>query len=92
MTLTCGCDMPIEIYADWLQDQGWDTDELRQEGDPVVSWDYVKYDNEGCAAYIGAGDGGEGDGFGSGKGDGYFYFIGNSHHITTYFQLWYEQR
>lgn len=29
MTLSCNCDMPIEIYCDWLQDQGWDCDELR---------------------------------------------------------------
>lgn len=30
MTLSCNCDMPDEIYWDWLQDQGWDTDELRE--------------------------------------------------------------
>lgn len=36
MTLTCGCDMPMEIYADWLQDQGWDTGELREALDSVL--------------------------------------------------------
>lgn len=31
MTLTCNCDMPMEIYADWLQDQGWEVEELRSD-------------------------------------------------------------
>lgn len=35
MTLSCGCDMPIEIYCDWLQDRGWDVDELRSEEEAV---------------------------------------------------------
>lgn len=35
MNLSCNCDMPIEIYADWLQDQGWDVDELRSEEEAV---------------------------------------------------------
>lgn len=35
LTLSCGCDMPIDIYCDWLQDQGWDVDELRSEEEAV---------------------------------------------------------
>lgn len=46
MTLSCNCDMPIEIYCDWLQDQGWDCDELRAEEDVVGYWsDYHPYED-----------------------------------------------
>lgn len=38
MTLTCNCDMPLSIYADWLQDQGWEVDELRSEEEVVLTW------------------------------------------------------
>lgn len=38
MTLSCNCDMPIEIYCDWLQDQGWGTDELRATDDAICDW------------------------------------------------------
>lgn len=38
MTLTCNCDMPIEIYADWLQDQGWDCEELRDTDSTFGDW------------------------------------------------------
>lgn len=37
MNLSCNCDMPIEIYADWLQDQGWEVDELRAEDTTVTT-------------------------------------------------------
>lgn len=39
-TLSCGCDMPIPIYADWCQDQGWDADELRVGEEVVVVFAY----------------------------------------------------
>ena len=29
MTINCNCDMPWGVYLDWLEDQGWDTSELR---------------------------------------------------------------
>lgn len=45
MTLCCGCDMPIEIYADWCQDQGWDTDELRAQSDEVLAYSYYSRGN-----------------------------------------------
>lgn len=38
MTLSCNCDMPVEVYADWCQDQGWDVDELRSEEEAVLTW------------------------------------------------------
>lgn len=38
MTLSCNCDMPIDIYADWCQDQGWDCDELRGTEDAAWYW------------------------------------------------------
>lgn len=43
MTLCCGCDMPIEIYADWCQDQGWDADELRVEDGVVCDREWHIY-------------------------------------------------
>lgn len=43
MTLACNCDMPIDIYCDWLQDQGWDCEELRADEEPVA--DYSLYAN-----------------------------------------------
>lgn len=58
MTLSCNCDMPVEVYADWCQDHGWDTDELR-ELEPIwaQAWN----------------DTGDGDGYGDDHGDGYWY-------------------
>lgn len=45
MTLSCNCDMPLPIYWDWLQDQGWDTDEMREEDAPVLVWWPYWYSN-----------------------------------------------
>lgn len=28
--LCCNCDMPYEVYVDWLEEQGWDVSELRE--------------------------------------------------------------
>lgn len=27
--VNCNCDMPYEVYCDWLEDEGWDASELR---------------------------------------------------------------
>lgn len=76
MTLSCNCDMPLDIYCDWLQDQGWDTDELRQEGDPVGDWVWsiICDPEEGCS-FVGR------QGFGShrdtGSGDCFFLHRGD---------------
>lgn len=71
MTLSCNCDMPAEIYADWLQDQGWDTEELREHEEvvPTYSW-YGKGSGSWFWNEIGNGMG-RGDGRGIGYGNGY---------------------
>lgn len=75
MTLCCNCDMPLDIYCDWLQDQGWNVDELREEGDPVVKWRWPMFISEwGNGQWN---DTGDGSGFGDGTGVGYYYFVGS---------------
>lgn len=70
MTLSCNCDMPMEIYADWCQDQGWDADELRDNEDVTVS-DYGWYGvGNGC-------EDGQGRGGCRWHGDGVYYTCGN---------------
>lgn len=75
MTLACNCDMPIEIYCDWLQDQGWDCEEMRS-GEEVVL-DYTTYDtlqlhlyNEGAGTHYPR-NRGNGNNFAEGTGDAY---------------------
>lgn len=58
MTLTCNCDMPAEIYYDWLQDQGWDCDEIRESEEAVPT--FSRYENgnglgNGSSIYCGHG-------------------------------------
>lgn len=57
MTLSCNCDMPLSIYCDWLQDQGWDCDELREADDTVLVQSWYGWGN---GYGRGVGNGGEG--------------------------------
>lgn len=74
MTLSCNCDMPIEIYCDWLQDQGWDCEEMRSDEEVVI--DYETYTRGVPYPYICKGSGlrylrGNGDHYGEGTGDAF---------------------
>ena len=80
MTLSCNCDMPLPIYCDWLQDQGWECDELRAEDDAVCTftWYIAGYGTcytagtyvTGTWTAVGSGTGLNID-YATGTGDGY---------------------
>lgn len=72
MTLSCNCDMPLDIYCDWCQDQGWDCDELRVNDEAVAYYSNYEYGDGGYYGY----------GRGSGDGRGYWGLTYGSHSPT----------
>lgn len=71
--VNCNCDMPLGVYYDWLEDEGWCTDELRMDeydvvGDANRTWycdgygDYQEYQRGDGNVYVLFATDGEGDG------------------------------
>lgn len=80
--LSCDCDMPIEIYADWLQDQGWDVEEMRQTEEIVtaeayftVGSGYATHMNTPSSPHMTGTPSDYDHGVGSARGDGYWFYF-----------------
>lgn len=67
-SVNCGCDMPFGVYCDWLEDEGWDASELREQDldDVIVGQDHTMRTQ------------GNGGGNGSGRGTGLGCDVGTS--------------
>lgn len=49
--VNCNCDMPYDVYCDWLDDMGWDASELRM-CEYVAAGESDFIDDTGCGLGI----------------------------------------